>query len=60
MRKLNVIEGSKYGIYLPFVVHKISVHYEIKLDKGTWSMVGVAEKGEEHDKLTRNILQRMR
>ena len=31
--------------------------YEIKLEQGTWSMVGVAEKGEEHDKLTRNILQ---
>ena len=31
--------------------------YEIKLNQGIWSMIGVAEKGEEHDKLTRNILQ---
>ena len=28
----------------------------IKLNNGTWTMVGVAEKGEKHDKLTRNIL----
>ena len=30
--------------------------YQIKLNNGTWTMVGVAEKGEKHDKLTRNIL----
>ena len=30
--------------------------YEIKLNQGNWRMVGVAEKGEEHDKMTRNIL----
>ena len=30
--------------------------YAIKLNQGTWSMIGVAEKGEVHDKLTRNIL----
>ena len=31
--------------------------YELKLNQGTWEMIGVAERGEEHDKLTRNILQ---
>ena len=30
--------------------------YQIKLNNGTWTMVGVAEQGEKHDKLTRNIL----
>ena len=30
--------------------------YAIKLNQGSWSMVGVAEKGNKHDKLTQNIL----